>query len=107
LSQRLAQVIREFEHNHPGTSSEDVRQAVRLAAEGTGVRGGGAKQQRAAIAVVLGILFAGLGVFAFLQRAGGVGEGGGGGASISWMVVGIGVMVVVLALVAVLRLKDR
>ncbi len=110
LSQRLTQTIREFQQNHPGTTSEDVRQAVRMAAEGSGVSRGGTGQQRAAIAVVLGIFFAGLGAFAFLQRAGGggAGEGGGGGASVSWMLVGIGILTVVLALVAVLRQnRDR
>ncbi|TFG52822.1 MAG: hypothetical protein E4H37_04880, partial [Gemmatimonadales bacterium] len=71
LSQRLTQAIREFQQNHPGTTSEDVRQAVRMAAEGSGVSRGGTGQQRAAIAVVLGIFVAGLGAFAFLQRAGG------------------------------------
>lgn len=108
LSQRLTQAIREFQQNHPGTTSEDVRQAVRMAAEGSGVSRGGTGQQRAAIAVVLGIFVAGLGAFAFLQRAGGGGAGEGGGASVSWMLVGIGILTVVLALVAVLRQnRDR
>ncbi|NNG17864.1 MAG: hypothetical protein HKM89_15420 [Gemmatimonadales bacterium] len=105
LSQRLTQVIREFQQNHPGTTSEDVRQAVQLASEGSGVSRGGTRQQRAAIAVVLGILFAGLGAFFFLQRAGGGGGGGGEGPTVSWfwMVAGIGILTVLLALVAVLR----
>ena len=108
LSQRLTQAIREFQQNHPGTTPEDVRQAVRMAAEGSGVSRGGTGQQRAAIAVVLGIFFAGLGVFAFLQRAGGGGGGEGGGASASWMVVGVGILTLVLALVAVVRRnRDR
>jgi hypothetical protein len=100
LSQRLAQVIREFEQNHPGTTTEDVRQAVRMGAEGSGVSPADTKQQRAAIAVVLGILFAALGTFFFLQRAGG---GGGEGPPVFWMIAGIGILTVVLALVAVLR----
>ena len=105
LSQRLAQAIREFQQNHPGTTSEDVRQAVRMAAEGSGVSRGGSAQQRAAIAVVLGILFAGLGAFAFLERAGG---GFAEGPSWFWMIAGIGILTVVLALVAVLRQnRDR
>lgn len=104
LSQRLAQVIREFQQNHPGTTSEDVRQAVQRAAEGTGVSRGGTRQQRAAIAVVLGVLFAGgLGTFVFLERAGG-GEVPQG----TWMIAGVGVLTVLLALVAVLRQnRDR
>jgi hypothetical protein len=108
LSQRLAQVIREFQQNHPGTTTEDVRQAVRMAAEGSGVDRGGSRQQRAAIAVVLGILFAGLGIFFFPQRAGGGGEGGGEGPPVFWMIAAIGILTVVLALVAVLRQnRDR
>jgi len=108
LSQRLTQVIREFEQNHPGTTTEDVRQAVRMAAEGSGVSRGGGSQQRAAIAVVLGILFAGIGVYAFFRQSGGLGEGGGGGGGRLWMIGGIGILTVLLALVAVLRQnRDR
>jgi hypothetical protein len=108
LSQRLTQAIREFQQNHPGTTSEDVRQAVRMAAEGSGVSRGGTGQQRAAIAVVLGIFFAGLGVYAFLRQSGGFGGGGGGGGGRLWMIGGIGILTIVLALVAVLRQnRDR
>ena len=104
LSQRLAQVIREFQQNHPGTTSQDVRQAVQLAAEGSGVSRGGTRQQRAAVALVLGVLFAGgLGTFAFLERA-----GGGEGPPAFWMIAGVGILTVLLAVVAVLRQnRDR
>jgi hypothetical protein len=105
LSQRLAQVIREFQQNHPGTTTEDVHQAVRMAAEGSGVGRGGSSQQRAAIAVVLGVLLAGLGAFFFLELSGG---GGGEGPPVFWMIAGIGILTVVLALAVVLRQnRDR
>lgn len=107
LSQRLDHVIREFQQNHPGTTSEDVRQAMLLAAENSGVTRGGTRQMRAAIAVLLGVVFAGLGLFAFLQRSGAAGSGG-EGSTVWWMIVGIGILVAALALVAVLRhSRDR
>ena len=36
LSQSLSEAIRNFQHQHPGTDPEDVRQALMLVAAGTG-----------------------------------------------------------------------
>ena len=102
LSQRLTQVIREFEQQHPGTTSEDVRQAVRLAAEGSGVDHTRTAPQRAAIALLAGILCAGLGAFAFLQRS-----GGGEGPTVTWAIAGVGILVVMLGLVFAIRTRER
>lgn len=99
LSQRPAQVIREFQQNHSGTTSQSVRQAVQLVAEGSRVSRGGTGQHRAAIALVLGVLFAGgLGTFVLLERA-----GGGEGPPVFWMIAGVGILTLLLPLVAVFR----
>lgn len=53
LGNRLAEVIETFQRQYPGTSPEDIRRAMRLAAPG----GGGDLQRRKAV-VALGLVAA-------------------------------------------------
>lgn len=52
LGQRLANVISEYRASRPGTTAEDVRQALRIAGQTTG---GGADRSRTVLIVAAGV----------------------------------------------------
>jgi len=66
LAEKLVGTVREFERSHPGTSHEDVKQAIELASSRFST-----STAPAFIAVALGLLVAaGLFVFFYAQKSG-------------------------------------
>ena len=92
---RLAEVVETFQRQYPGTSREDIRQAVRLATRGER----DVQRPRMAVALgVLGMLVAGI-VSLLASKGVGAMEG-------TVPVVAIGIVVAGLAVVVALRRRD-
>ena len=95
LANRLAEAIETFQRQYPGTSTEDIRQAVRLATRGErNVQ----RPRLAAGLAVLGALVAGI-VSLLASKGVGALEG-------TVPVVAIGIVVAGLAVVVALRRRD-
>jgi hypothetical protein len=87
LGTRISAVVEEFTRQNPGTSAEEVRQALRLVAQKTG----SVRTQRAALAVIIALLLIGLLVLLTSQD----GDTGGWGmtASVGFLLV-LGILIV-------------
>ena len=95
LAHRLAEVVETFQRQYPGTSREDIRQAVRLATRGErNVQ----RPRLAAGLAVLGALVAGI-VSLLASKGVGAMEG-------TVPVVAIGIVAVVVAMMVALRRRD-
>jgi phosphotransferase system glucose/maltose/N-acetylglucosamine-specific IIC component len=95
LANRLAEVVATFQRQYPGTSREDIRQAVRLATQGER----DVQRPRMAVALgVLGMLVAGI-VSLLASKGAGAMEG-------TVPVVAIGIVAAVVAMMVALRRRD-
>jgi hypothetical protein len=97
LASRLAEVVETFQRQYPGTSREDIRQAVRLATRGER----DVQRPRLAVGVglaVLGMLVAGI-VSLLASKGAGAMEG-------TVPVVAIGIVAAAVALMVALRRRD-
>lgn len=66
LADKLGTTVREFEQSHPGTSADDIRQALRIASSRSSASSAGAY-----LGLILGLLaLAGGFVFFYAQRGG-------------------------------------